>query len=502
MRTGVRNLLGALTTLAVTLTLCTCNVAAVSNEDFATLKKVWDSPAERAALVDAASDDKLIDLVERSHFEWFRANQNPETGLVLDRDRPGAPASIAATGFSLTAYTIAAERGWVSRDEARQYARKTLKTLAGAPQGGESEGRSGNWGMYYHFLDPATGLRATKQSKFGWNSELSTIDTALLVAGILSARNYFDSTADADEKQLRADANFIVDRVQWDRFLNDKKLIIHAWTPEGGMYEGVYCGYSEALLLYIVALGSREHAIPTQSWQAFIGDAATTRSYGHTYIGMPGMPLFCYQYPQGFIDFRNIKDQVNRRIGFDYHENACRVTQVHHAYAIDNPKHFRGYGALDWGLTACDGPGDAERRIDGRQVAFREYSERGGPNGFDDGTIAPTAAMSALPYDRKLVIDTMRYWLKERPELFDPNRGFVDAFNPTFDATTQSGWVDKERIGIDQGPIVIAFENARSEFVWNLLKRDPDILAGLQRAGFAGGWLDKHIAGKAPHSVR
>lgn len=466
-----------------------------------TLKDVWHTPDLRDHALLAASDDNLVDAVQRAHFEWFRRNQHPVTGLVLDRDRKGAPASIAATGFALTAHTIAAERGWISRGEALKYARKTLASLALTPQGCEAEGRSGNWGMYYHFLDPATGLRATKASKFGWNSELSTIDTALLVAGILSARNYFNSETDTEQQQLRKDANFIVDRVEWDRFLNKKNLLVHAWTPEGGMYDGVYRGYSEALLLYIVALGSKEHAIPSSAWTAFIGDATTTEKYGKTIIGMPGMPLFCYQYPQGFIDFRGINDDVNRRVGFDYHENARRVTQVHHDYAMHNPKKFRGYGPLDWGLTACDGPADSKKEIEGRLIAFRQYSERGGPDGFDDGTIAPTAAMSAMPYEPQLVCDTLRYWLMERPELFDPEKGFVDAFNPTYDTTKLSGWVDSDRIGIDQGPIVIAFENARSEFVWNLMKRDRDIQMGLQRAGFKGGWLDKQLAG-APSTVR
>lgn len=486
--------------VAVTAGLCVVGAATLNRawDKPAVVKAMWRVPQFRRAAIQFASDETLTEIVSRAHFEWFRTHHHPGTGLVLDRDGPGAPASIAATGFAFTSYIVAAERGWISRDEARQFARKALANLSNTPQGSQPHGVSGNWGLYYHFLDPSTGLRATAPTF--WNSELSTIDTALLIAGVLSVRNYFDDETDGEEKLIRDDATFIVDRVEWDRFLNKDKHILHAWTPETGMYKGVYRGYSEALLLYIIALGSTTHPVESSAWTAFIGDAQTREHYGQTCISMPGMPLFCYQYPQAFIDFRGINDDVNRRVGFDYYENARRVTLVHHAYAIDNPHKFRGYGSLDWGLTACDGPDDVRRTIGGRQVSFRKYSERGGPCGFDDGTIAPTAAMSSMAYDQQLICKTMRHWLMERPELFDPDKGFVDAFNPTFDETTASGWMDPERIGIDQGPIVLGFENARSGLVWKLMKRDPDIQAGLQKAGFTGGWLEQQLAG-APSAV-
>lgn len=452
------------------------------------LNKVWHSRWLRKPAIWLASHSALIDFSQRAHFLWLRANQHPITGLVADRDRTGSPASIAATGFALTAYPVAALRGWISRTESVECMRKTIAALVNAPQGPEPKGTSGHWGMFYHFLDPATATRATAPEF--WDSELSTIDTALLMAGVLAARNFADGDT-ADEKFIRDSAQALYERVEWNRFVDRRNLMLHAWTPEKGMWEPVYRGYSEALLLYILALGSPTHPLHKECWNSFIGDAAEEEHYRQRFISMPGMPLFCYQFPHCWIDFRGIKDDVNRRLGYDYFENARRATLAQYKYAIDNPRFCRHYGDLDWGLTASDGPGGGKRKVGGREIEFRGYSERGGPNGFDDCTIAPTAAMSSLPYAPYLVLRTLRHWLRNRPELFDPEKGFVDAFNPEFDATTNSGWVDTQRIGIDQGPIVLMTENYRSGLIWKVMQKDENLRRGLIRAGFRGGWLDR-----------
>ncbi|MBC7996960.1 MAG: Tat pathway signal protein [Leptolyngbya sp.] len=450
------------------------------------LRSAWQFSLGRKAIAKFAPEAWLIKFTQRAHFEWFRRNQNARTGLVKDRDKPNSPASIAATGFALAVYPIAADNGWITHEEAMQYTAKTLRALSVAPQGSEREGVSGNWGMFYHFLDPDTATRAVSP-KF-WDSELSTIDTALLMAGVLFAGSYF--TADnTEERGIRHMAESLYARVEWDRFVNDKQLILHAWTPELGMWEPVYRGYSEALLLYILALGSPTHAAPAAVWDAFIGDAKTETHYGQTFIRMPGMPLFCYQYPQAFIDFRGITDGVNRRLGFDYHECARRAALAQHGYAVDNPLRMRDYSALDWGLTASDGPGGGEKVVEGRVIDFRWYSEHGGPEGFDDGTIAPTAALASMPYVPERSIATLRHWLSERPELFSLDLGFVDAFNPTFDKAKKHGWIDSDRIGIDQGPIVLMMENHMGGGVWSVMRRNAHIRRGLKAAGFTGGWL-------------
>lgn len=458
------------------------------------LRKTLSDPRILVGPINMRSHARLLGRVERAHFNYFLNSQDKTTGLVLDRSTmvgtQNGPASIAATGFSLAAFACAVKRGWVTRKEAVDYTLRVLNTLWSAPQGDAAEGTSGFHGYFYHFLDPATGLRATAP-KF-WHSELSSIDTALLMGGVLFARNYYRGK-NADETKIRELADNLYRRVEWDWLKREDKLIHHGWTPEKGLIEHVYQGYSEALLLYLLAISSPTHPMPEGTWKAFIGNAKLGYNYGISYVQMPGEPLFCYQYPHAFIDFRGIADDINRKFHFDWFENSRRMSWVHYHYAQHNPYHFTGYGGFNWGLTASDGPGGGQKRTDdGRVIEFRGYSERGAPTGFDDGTIAPTAAISAMPYVPEISIPTVRYWLKERPELFSDNGGFIDAFNPTFDQGKPSGWVDRDRIGIDQGPIVLMMENFRSGLIWSVMRRDQDLRNGLAKAGFKGGWLESN----------
>jgi len=434
----------------------------------------------------SSAANNALDTVQNAHFQFFKDMTNDKTGLVKDRSRDDSAASIAAVGFALSVYPIAAERGFISRKEASDWALKVLRTLWRAPQGPEPEGNSGYHGYFYHFLDPATGLRAAPPVY--WHSELSSIDTALLMAGVRFARNYFDGNG-ADETEIRDLSDKLFNRVEWDWLLvrtidqnPNIGCLLHGWIPETGLIKNVYKGYSEAPLLYLLAMGSPTHAIPQTSWATFIGGAKTETFYRQRIIRCPGSPLFVYQYPHCFIDFRGIFDDNNRRVGFDYFENSRRATIAQHLYAKKNPKGFRGYDSLNWGLTACDGPGN------GSNPKFLGYSERGCPDGTDDGTIAPTAALSSLPFTPSIVWPTLRYWLKYRPELFGKH-GFVDAFNPTFDSTSESGWIDPETISIDQGPVLIMIENYRSQFAWKVMHKDEVLRKGLEQAGFVGGWL-------------
>jgi hypothetical protein len=230
--------------------------------------------------------------------------------------------------------------------------------------------------------------------------------------------------------------------------------------------------------------------VPDASWKAFIGSATVEKlpGYARKLITLPGMPLFTYQYPMVWIDFRGIFDDLNRRLGFDYFENSRRATRAQWLYGWRNPAGMRGYSRFDWGLTASDGPGNETKTVDRKTVTFRAYSERGGPKGFDDGTIAPTAAISSLVYAPSIVLPTIRHWLKNRPELFAEN-GFVDAFNPTYAPSARSGWVDTDRLSIDQGPIILMIENYRSGLIWRVMRKDKRLRNGLLKAGFTGGWL-------------
>ena len=432
-----------------------------------------------------AKEELMLERVQRANFQYFLDFQNKETGLIADRTRK-SPATIAGVGFALTAYPIAVKRKWISRADAVDYTLRVLRTLWTVPQGEAASGTNGYRGFFYHFLDPETGVRAV--SPKWWNSELSSIDTGLLMAGIRFARNYYIRD-NGNEKEIRKLADDLYNRVDWQWLLRDNKLIGHGWSPESGMIKSDYHGFSEALLLYLLAIGSDTHPLPDSSWNALLAPNQDATYYKQHYIAMPGTPLFCYQYPLCWVDFRGIKDDTNRRIGFDYFQNSIRATKAQLAYAIENPKGFRAYSKLDWGLTACDGPGDFKKTWNGKEVEFKGYSERGCPSGFDDGTIAPTAAISALPFLPEPVLKTIAHWLETRPELFSMH-GFTDAFNPTFDPSTPSGWIDAERLAIDQGPIVIMIENFRSGFPWWVMSGDPVLRSGLKRSGFKGGWLD------------
>lgn len=430
--------------------------------------------------------EKVLDMVQRDHFRFFQENQHPDTGLVFDRNNPTSPASIASVGFGLTAYPVAVERKWISRDEAADWTLKVLRNLATTPQGDARTGTSGYRGFYYHFLDPATGFRAVDPPY--WDSELSSIDTALLMSGVLFSKEYF-TRDNAKETDIRRLADELYKRVEWDWMSDANGEVFMAWDPVHGMSESVWHGYSEGQLIYILGMGSPTHPLKDGAWNAHIQHVKTQTHYGQTYVLLPGGPLFTYQYQHSWIDFRGIRDDKAREMGFDWFENSRRATLAQHEYAIQNPNKWRGYGRLMWGLTACDGPGNFTRVINGVERNFRWYSERGCPNGFDDGTIAPTAAISSMPFAPEICMPTLRHWLKNFPELYT-KQGFLDSFNPTLDESSATGWKADGSIGIDQGPIVLMLENYRSEFVWKTMTKSEYLRAGLTRAGFTGGWLD------------
>lgn len=433
------------------------------------------------------TDNALLDMVQRDHFQFFRENHHPVTGMALDRNTNTSPASIASVGFALTVYPVAVKRGWATRDEAVEYTLKTLRNLWNTPQGPERTGTSGYKGFFYHFLDRDTGLRSTNGG-FA-QCELSSIDTALLMAGVLFAKEYFDADNDK-EKEIRSLAEALFNRVEWDWMSDANGEVYMAWHPETGMGKALWHGYSEGQLVYALGMGSPTHPLKDGAWNAHIMHVKPQTHYGLNYILLPGGPLFTYQYQHCWIDFRKIVDDKARELGFDWFENAKRATLAQHAYAIANPNRWRQYGAIYWGLTACDGPGNFSKVINGTERTFRGYSERGAPNGFDDGTIAPTAAISSMPFTPDLSLKTLRHWIENCPELYT-KQGFRDSFNPSLDERTETGWVNVDSIGIDQGPIVLMIENARSEFCWDVMKKSEVLRNGLKRARFTGGWLTR-----------
>lgn len=456
-------------------------------------------PARRPPVVTGAgklpspslSEAALLDDVERRSFHYFWDLIDPHTLLIPDRAPTPSFSSIAAIGFGLTAYGIGAERGYVTRSEAAERTLATLRSLLAMKQGPEPTGVSGYKGFFYHFLDMRTGERFK-------TIELSTVDTALLMAGVLFTQSYFDRD-DATETAIRATAEELYGRVEWPWEQVRPPAISMGWTPEEGFHTYDWNGYNEAMIVIILALGSPTHPVDAGAWDEY----TKTDRWG-TFQGQDHFlfaPLFGHQYSHVWIDFRGIQDEVTKKHGIDYFENSRRATLAQHSFAVANPNGYRDYGDRIWGLTACDGPMDATLTIDGRQRTFYGYAARGASATEirDDGTIAPTAAISSIVFTPELSIPALREMLRRYGSHLYAQYGFLDAFNPTLrtsrGVTTgsvdpQLGWFDVDYLGIDQGPIVAMIENHRSGLVWSVMRKNAHIIQGLERAGFTGGWLD------------
>src|SRR5256714_5276070 len=424
------------------------------------------------------SDDSLAKL-ESDTFKFFLHEMHPTTSLMPESTREGAPASIAVAGFALTVNPIAVERGYLSRAEA---IKRTLAKLRFFYYGPNAEGPDtiGRKGFYYHFLDMETGQRT-------WKSEVSTIDTAFLIAGALTAAQYFDRDNDK-EREIRKLAEELYPRVDWQWAQNGALTISHGWKTETGFIKYRWTGYSEALILYILALASPTFPISPESYRAWTRTYKWKDLYGfqHLYAG----PLFIHQLSHMWIDFRGIQDEYMKSRAIDYFENTRRATYAQQQYAIRNPKDFKGYGQHIWGLTASDGPGPATRQIKRRTVRFYDYKGRGIPFGPDDGTLAPWAMIASLPFAPEIVLPSLHYFNEQFPEMTS-KYGFKCSYNPTFadSKTKNKGWVSLGYYGIDQGPIVAMIENYRTGFLWRLMRSCPYIVEGLRRAHFTGGWL-------------
>lgn len=394
------------------------------------------------------SDEALLDLIQRQSFEYYIQESNLQNGLIKDKAHnfmPGqtqAPASIAAVGFGLTAYAVGARRGWMDEGTARERTRRTLEFfLNQAPH---------HRGFFYHFLNMNTGERAMR-------SELSPIDTALFLAGALTASEYYEDPV------IRDLAEQIYARVDWRWMMNGGKTLALAWSPEQGFSKYRWDSYCESMIMYLLAIGSPTHSIPASSWKAIRRPAG---SYGgYRVIQMP--PLFTHQYSHIWVDFRNQND------GFaDYFQNSVNATLANRAFALEHASAFKSYGPDSWGLTASDGPGG--------------YKAFGAPPGWSDhdGTVAPTACGGSIVFTPKESIACLRHFYENLYDKMWGNYGFSDAFN------LDKNWFSQDAYGIDQGPILLMIENYRTEFVWKLMKNNSAIQTAMKLVGFKPGTME------------
>jgi len=408
-----------------------------SRRDF--LKIALAAPVARAL---SNEDDQFLEELEHANSLYFWEQASPQSGLVRDRftvrgDDRGGVASIAATGFGLTALCIAESRGYLNHQEARDRALATLRFLwKKLPH---------HRGFFYHFAHMETGERQ-------WDSEVSSVDTAILMCGVLMCKRYFHHIEIDDL------ATSIFNRVDWTWLSEDTSLLPHGWLPERGFLPYRWDGYSELMMMYLLGLGSTSHPLPAETWNAW---KRTTFEYeGLRYVGSFA-PLFVHQYSQAWFDFRGKRDRYT-----DYFRNSIIATDVHRRFCQELSHQFPDYSVNLWGITASDSQNHG-------------YVAWGGPPavGPIDGTVVPSAAggsLPMLPADCLRVLRTMKRfygnsWCKY---------GFVNAFNPL------KQWFDTDAVGIDTGITMLMAENARSGFVWEVFMKNPEAKRGMDRAGF------------------
>jgi hypothetical protein len=388
-------------------------------------------------------DDQFLEELEKANFLYFWEQANPQTGLVKDRCNVRAQdntiaASIAATGFGLTALCIGQKRGYVSRNDARNRVLATLRFLW--------KKLPTHRGFFFHFANINTGERM-------WDSEVSSVDTAILLCGMLTCRQHFE-----EHSEISRLAFEIFNRVDWSWLSEDTSLLPQGWTPEMGFLSYRWDYYSELMMIYLLGMGSFSHPLRPETWDAW---KRTIFEYdGLRYIGSFA-PLFVHQYSQAWFDFRNKRDKYA-----DYFENSTIATYVHRLFCIELAKQFPDYSEDLWGITASD--------------SQRGYVIWGGPPSMGpiDGTIVPCAAGGSLPF---LPQETMRV-LRTIKKNYAGNAwcryGFVDAFNPL------RNWYDNDVVGIDTGITMLMAENARTSFVWDTFMKNQEAQRGMQRAGF------------------
>lgn len=422
-------------------------------------------------------EEKFLDTLQYRSFLYFLNEINPENGLVKDRTQEKSAASIAATGWGAAVWAIGAEHKWISRDKAAGLTLNLLRFLAESEQSPEADA-TGYKGFYYHFLNMETGKR-------DWNCELSTIDTAWLLAGIRFAVQYYSGNSDV-EKEIRELGDKITQRVEWDwtiiknsRREDHEGLVSMAWHPdEDKPIDFGWFGYTEALYLYVLAAGTNL-SDPVNVYRQWLSGYQWKEPYdGLAHVIFP--PLFGHQFSHMFIDFRGVQDEYMREKKIDYFENSRRATLANRMYCIENPKGWTGYDSLTWGISACDGPGESYNK-NGKE--FFGYAGRGasGPddNLHEDGTITPEAAGGSIPFAPEVCIPALKHmYEKYGTKGLWGKYGLKDAFNLT------AGWYDPDYLGLDEGPIVIMIENYRTGLIWKYSMMDPVINRGLKRLGF------------------
>ena len=408
------------------------------------------APGSAAVSALSGEDDALLEDLSKRSFMFFWEQADPATGIVRDRSRTdGTPVptnardvgSIASVGFGLSGLCIAAERRWLPRATAVERARTTLRFFA--------EKMEHERGWFFHFVNLKTGARE-------WASELSSIDSALLIAGALTVKQCFDS--DPEVPRL---ADVLYRRVDFAWMLaGHPHLLSMGWKPESGFLPARWDHYCELMILYLLAIGSPTHPIPAPSWQAWRRPTVTFQSF--SYVGGPP-PLFVHQYAHAWADFRGRREAEPPFI--DWWENSITATRAHKAFNLSLAKEFPGFTDRMWGITASD--------------SRKGYVAWGGPprEGPIDGSVVPSAAAGSLMFAPDLTLPVVREMRQVHGDRIYGRYGFADAFHPT------DGWVNPDVIGIDVGITLLSAENLRTGAVWRWFMKNPEIPAAMAKVG-------------------
>ncbi|MDR3762745.1 MAG: glucoamylase family protein [Acidobacteriota bacterium] len=397
-------------------------------------------PRTRSAI--QVADDALLEEIERAAFLFFWEQAHPATGFVKDRASVTGKdkyrmASVAATGFGLTALAMGDTRDYRQHQEIAARVRLTLESLLN--KGAAHEG------YFYHFLDWQTGKRYAR-------CELSSIDTALLMCGVLTARAHF-----RDDTAIVRAATTLYERVNWPWMLNGGTTLSMGWHPGTGFIESRWSYYCELMMLYLLGMGSPTHPLPAASWQAW---TRPTMTYdGITYISSKD-PLFVHQYSQAYFDFRSKRDAYA-----DYFENSAKATEAHRRFCLSLKDRYPDYAPNLWGVTASD--------------SLNGYQAWGGPPeiGTWDGSVVPCAAGGSLPFAPTECLAVLRNIRQSYPAAWG-RYGFTDAFNPF------KKWYNPDVLGIDQGITMLMAENLRTGRVWETFMTNVEMQAAMQHAGF------------------
>ncbi len=379
---------------------------------------------------------ELLDNLQRNTFQYFLDLANRENGLIADSTWESAPSSIAAIGFGLPSYAVGVEHGWISRDEAVERTLAAMRFFRSSTQSPEPDS-AGYQGFYYHFLDIHTGQRL-------WECELSTIDTVLLLLGVLAAAQYFDRDTPY-EQEIRQAADDLYKRVNWHWAQNHASTVSHGWKPETGFLENRWQGYDEALLLYILGLAAPQNRLSDDSYQAYASTYRWESLYGYEFLY--AAPLFIHHFSHVWIDFRGLQDDFMRVHNIDYFENSRRAIFAHQQHAIQNPNRFKGYGENSWGITASEGPVQGPDRVEINDKSFYGYLARGVPQP-DDGTLSPWTAITSLPFAPEIAMPAIaHYW--QAYENLRGKYGMKCSLNLSFTGSSPSGWFSDHYYGIN-----------------------------------------------------